>query len=348
MGEDYTLGHRPALDGIRGVAVLLVIVGHALGPTSSDPATAGVTIFFVLSGFLITQLLLEERQSTGRVRLGRFYVRRARRLLPALWLLLAPTVALAAAGKVSWQPVVLAATYTTDLAPALGMHAGPLVHLWSLSLEEQFYGLWPLLLVPVIRSRWRGCLAVAGAIVASTVLRHVLVHDQASAIAHGFRPDTRADAILLGCLLALTSRVWCRWAYLPLAAALSTAVFVVAVTRHGWPGSADMIIVLALSSAVVVAWAATTSGGPAAKALAIRPLRFTGRISYAMYLWQTPVVVAMLDVPPLKRLALVLVATYAIAATSWYLVERPFLHRRRSEPTGALDRGASVSISGSR
>ena len=153
MGEDgFTLGRRPALDGLRGIAVLLVIIGHQTRSVTGA-AWAGVTIFFVLSGFLITRLLLEEHRETGRIDRTAFYTRRARRLLPALALLLLYFAMAALTGKYPWQPIAFAVTFTANLAATFGVILGGLGHTWSLALEEQFYALWPFALIPLARHR---------------------------------------------------------------------------------------------------------------------------------------------------------------------------------------------------
>ncbi len=191
------------LDGIRGLAVLLVIVGHAAHPQSQPLAAAGVTLFFVLSGYLITGILLRDADETGRPQdLRRFYGRRARRLLPALTLLLAFEIAFRIVSGRSLLPVLYAGTYSTNVAIAWN-ETSSLSHTWSLALEEQFYLLWPLALPVVLRSR-RPLALIAGVAVASAALRTVLYFGFPPLWLFAyFGPFTRIDAILAGCGLAI-------------------------------------------------------------------------------------------------------------------------------------------------
>ena len=151
------LGYRPSLDGLRAVAILLVV---AVLPRSWLPGgTLGVDLFFVLSGFLITTLLLEERGATGDVSLPHFYARRALRLLPALWLLLIVYVAYGLANGHHGLPshvlgaAAIGAGHVANFFAAAGSpnQAHYLVHLWSLAQEEQFYLLWPIVLLALLR-----------------------------------------------------------------------------------------------------------------------------------------------------------------------------------------------------
>ncbi len=161
MESRARLGYVPALDGVRAVAVLLVVACHAL---SMPGGFLGVEIFFVLSGFLITTLLLEERQAQGRLGLRSFYIRRVWRLYPALAALLAAWLVLSALGLTPLPPageavgVLVSGTYLANAANAwfFPLPIG-LQHLWSLALEEQFYLLWPPLLALVLYKRigWR-------------------------------------------------------------------------------------------------------------------------------------------------------------------------------------------------
>src|SRR4051794_30070266 len=159
MRQGQRLGYLPALDGVRGIAIALVVSFHAFGWPRSG--TLGVDLFFVLSGFLITTLLLEEHRRSGRIRIRAFYARRAWRLLPALIALLVPFLLLAGAallfrGAVPSSLLLgigAALTYTSNLVVASDISAVPaaLVHLWSLAAEGQFYVVWPLMVLVVLR-----------------------------------------------------------------------------------------------------------------------------------------------------------------------------------------------------
>src|SRR4051812_44258785 len=144
MGDAKRLA---TLDGLRAFAVILVIATHSIADLPIGGV--GVLLFFVLSGYLITTLLIRERDATGRIALRLFYLRRAIRLYPALIVMLVVTVALGA----SVGSALMAATYTTNLFNSLGIGNSPYGHTWSLAIEEQFYLLWPFLLPMVLRRR---------------------------------------------------------------------------------------------------------------------------------------------------------------------------------------------------
>src|SRR6478735_1732608 len=209
----WRLGHRPELDGLRGVAIALVVLSHLSRPLSHLRflGLAGVVVFFVLSGFLITSLLLEERERSGSLDLLGFYRRRALRLAPAL---VACVVVVGVAGAAlgsrlgpTYAPTALvlgALTWTANWVVAGGEYAGTaLTHTWSLSIEEQFYLVWPPLLLVLLLRRWQRWLVpalVAGAC-ASAAMRFVLIPEGVDRINNG--SDTRADALLIGCLVAV-------------------------------------------------------------------------------------------------------------------------------------------------
>ena len=330
-GDSFTLGRRPALDGLRGIAVLLVIIGHQTRSVTGA-AWAGVSIFFVFSGFLITRLLLEEHRETGRIDRSAFYTRRARRLLPALALLLLFFATAALTGKYAWQPIALAATFTANLAGPFGIILGGLGHTWSLALEEQFYALWPFALIPLARHRHGSRILILAAL-GSAALRIALVHDNHTGQLYGFRPDTRADAIIIGCLLALNVERVHRLPRLPLLAAVAALMATVCCFLNGWTATSWIITPVALSTAILIAWAVRPGPVPGARAFTNPALRGTGRISYGMYLWQEPIIVMASALPLAERVPVTLAATYAAALASWLIVERPFMRRSPVQPT---------------
>lgn len=205
-------GWLPALDGLRALAVLAVVAFH-VDPALVPSGSLGVEVFFVLSGFLITRLLLAEHARTGTVRLRSFYARRLRRLMPALVLLvLAQTVVLGVHGRLGGAYAADAAralSYTDDLFLGYGGTRGPFALTWSLSIEEQFYLLWPAVLLALLarfrRSGRRGGRPLVPALarlVALAVAVHLLV---AATVPAGwvpnFLPSSRLDALLAGALL---------------------------------------------------------------------------------------------------------------------------------------------------
>jgi peptidoglycan/LPS O-acetylase OafA/YrhL len=358
------LGYEPALDGLRALAVLCVMVGHtSLLGAGADLSGAdgtlgclrggflGVDIFFVLSGFLITALLLNEQRQTGRISLKAFYGRRALRLLPAL------AVLLGACGLcVAWRlgggdfrlvrrGILLAlGCGVNTYFWVTGTHAGMLTHSWSLGLEEKFYFMWPAALCALLRWRIRRrwiLLGVLAGIVASALLRAAC---WGSSTAVGPRLaisslPARADNLLIGVLLALLA---C-WGGLPRSPAGRAAL------RVGACGALALLAgmvwscgpgpgVYSLAGAAAALLVAGLVAGPPRllrAALAAPPLAWVGRISYGLYLWHVPVfcLAPLALFRPFGRGgpvillagALAFALSFGAAATSYYLVERPFL-----------------------
>ena len=364
-------GHNPALDGLRALAVLSVLVFHLDGLRGGY---LGVDVFFVLSGYLITGQLLAERDRTGRVSLTRFYARRAFRLLPAFWLLAAvgfTVVVLLGTGSADERDeflrgLVASLLYLNNYWQVVrqNMGAGWLGHTWSLSLEEQFYLLWPLALVALCRwgrvARRLPSLLLT-AVVVIMLWRDVLGAFGASATRTYFALDTRADSLLVGCaltawlraarpgpagvtpaVLAARRRLGRVAAVLPVAGPVAVALLAVAMTTapaSGWgprPVSLSYggyTVVALLAGLVILAAEVGPATGGLYRALATRPLAWLGRVSYGFYLWHFPVVVYWGDdlTRALGRWPAILAVgaiSTALAAGSFYLLERPVQRRR--------------------
>lgn len=349
-------GYVPALDGIRALAVVAVLAFHG-GVSWMEGGFLGVDAFFVLSGYLITALLLRERASAGRIDMVAFWGRRARRLLPALLLVIAvvtvvaPRVlpeqevrllrgdGLAALLYVAnWRMISRGGDYFAQTAAP-----SPLQHTWSLGIEEQFYLLWPLLLLGLLAGRrplrrlFVTCVVGASASAIWLSLLH-RADDPARAY---FGTDTRAASLLIGAALAAALA-----ARLPgndgggigagqRRVALVTAVTGVLITGLAWTQlSGDDVrlyrggmAVVALAVAAVIAHVVLVPDGLSARALSLPPLPGLGRISYGVYLWHWPVnIVVNADRTGLQGTELFglrCLVTIAIATVSYVLLERP-------------------------
>ncbi|MCZ2836438.1 acyltransferase family protein [Modestobacter sp. VKM Ac-2985] len=349
------LGHRPELDGVRAVAVLLVLVHHVLQPTRFA-GFLGVDVFFVLSGFLITTLLVEERRRSGRIRLGTFWLRRALRLYPALLLLL-----------VVWVPVwvwhegsllhqlrnaVVAGSYTGNLYMTYtGEWLGPLAHTWSLALEEQYYLVWPLVLVVGVSTlrRTRGLLGLVLAGTAVTALVHLAEYRFGTA---SFPIESTAVGLLAGSALALVlvSATAARARAVlgapvtgPAGALLLLAVLPVFSLTTALPDGAYTLLAV-VGTVLLVGGLVVRRGDRLNRALSVRPVVWLGRVSYGVYLWHYPLVLLVADLrpdwSPWARLTVVLGLSVLAAAASHRWVEQPFL-RLKDRVGGAA--GAPVS-----
>lgn len=352
------LGYRRAYDGVRALSILLVATTH--GGASFRGGFIGLDMFFVLSGFLITSLLLEEWHLTGRIDRRAFYGRRARRLLPALLTTVAALAILRffVPGIDHGWPLIPRALviifYAGNWVVALvGIRPlGALIQTWSLAVEEQFYIVWPLLFIACFRRRWRPqsvLLLLIGCALTSAAWRAFLYAVPHRRIPFGpihnatyWRSDTRADGLALGCALAvavatsqgreLLGRL-CRSTPVAFAALLFLAVVVDRANLYdswlylgGW---------LAVNLAVVVLLAHiyVRERGLVPRFLARRPLVWVGKRSYGIYLLHFPIFVLMsparihLGVWPLFALRMAVTCLAAAAMFRW--IETYFLKRKR-------------------
>jgi len=317
-----SLSYRPELDGLRALAIIAVIAQHINLPSTTLAGMVGVNLFFVLSGYLITRILATELRQTGRIDLRRFYERRVRRLVPGLVALLVATGFLMAFQGRLWQylgPAFVSLFYVSDVAKSIGFDLGYVGHTWSLAVEEQFYLIWPALLLFLPR---RFLLPVIGiGIAVAVAMQVVVVGFQDNVLGH-FRPDVRADAILWGCLIALVPIKVPRWA-----AATALAGLVVLSLTYLWPYA---IALSSVFSAVLVAGASTL-----ARPLSWRPLVRIGQISYGLYLWHA-IPYGLFEqrtmAGDVSAMVAVVVLTFGLALLSERFIERPFRRPRTTQP----------------
>jgi peptidoglycan/LPS O-acetylase OafA/YrhL len=365
--------HRPALDGLRALAVLAVIAYH-LG-SNVHGGFLGVDAFFVLSGYLITSLLVREHASSGRINFARFWLRRARRLLPAVLVL----VAVVAWHVAATAPITTYAARRADLLSTLFYYANwhfiavsqsyfaqftagvsPLEHMWSLSIEEQFYLTWPVLLLVVVwvakRRIWPTLAIIGLAAVASAALmaaRYTAIDPTRAYIG----TDTRAFELLVGAALAVlifkrrallrSERLGglARWG-LPIVAA-GAAVFVLRLSAQSSLYFRGGGLVFALLVAAGIAGVEAVPRSFTGRVLSLRPLAWLGRVSYGVYLWHWPIIVWTARTsaswnPRVREVGLT-AAAIAAGALSYYVVERPIRYGRLRWPRRASARPVVAS-----
>jgi peptidoglycan/LPS O-acetylase OafA/YrhL len=364
-----------ALDGIRALSILAVIGVHLSVPFAPGGGM-GVIVFFVLSGFLITTLLLDERERLGQVSLRLFYARRALRLGPALAVVLvaACVVALSSPGtalsKETLHFAPAALLYVGNWLRALSPKfvGGTLAHTWSLSVEEQFYLLWPptLMLMLACGARLRTVLwaALAGALL-SDLGKIVDWSSGASLDAAANRmygTDLSADALLLGCALAVAIRIdparmrrLVRFLGPPAAVYLVVVVTVIHPLVGGYQAARafDAIAwpMVSVAAAAVIGHLVLVRGSIAARALSLPPVTYIGRISYGLYLWHYPLLIWMVlwahfALHSVAWQALVDVAlSVAVASLSYHVIERRALALKdRLRPATAAATAAGEAV----
>jgi peptidoglycan/LPS O-acetylase OafA/YrhL len=296
--SDDTLGYRPGLDGLRALAIGVVLVAHVGGPSDGVNGWPGVTLFFVLSGYLITRLLLEERSATGRLHVLSFWRRRFARLLPAALLVIVVVALFDPNYKRAWLVAAYLANWTMILH---WTPLGPLSHFWSLAVEEQFYLVWPLaltliLMVPML-ARPRLLIVIA----VGVALLRMAQDDPRFAL---YATPTRFDALLIGAAAAMVTLPKPRTL---LAIAAAVVVAGMSLLPYGLIPSLGIPVVIA-ASLVLIAFGLTWTPNWA--------LVRIGVISYGLYLWHFPILWTI-DAP------LGLVLSFMAAELSYRLLEAP-------------------------
>lgn len=304
--------YNPALDGLRAIAVLAVIEFHGHWHWLGLQGSLGVDMFFVLSGFLITSILLREEEAGG-IRLGEFYLRRARRLYPALITL---TALMLAAGWITWKSAGIVLLYLSDyIAPP-----DILGHTWTLAVEEHYYLLWPLLLPFVARMGRRNAVVLLALLYAAAFLWNIY---QPFAYRFGFRFDMTLTGLLFGCLLAFLPRD----TKLPFVALALASLYTIA----SGPGHARAFAEAATACLIVLSYQTTIPF------LTRAPLVYIGRISYGIYLYHWPVQWLLRNTAEgWQQLLLVIVVSIACAALSYHTVEAYFRKPRPVSYSGTL------------
>jgi peptidoglycan/LPS O-acetylase OafA/YrhL len=352
---DSRAKYLPGLDGVRAAAVIAVL-GYHFGVPHMDGGLLGVSVFFTLSGFLITGILITAWQRTGRIPLGRFYLGRARRLLPALAVVLLTVLAVTALvdrdqlGQ-RWRETVAACFYVSNWftirtgSSYFDLLAGPspLEHLWSLAVEEQFYLIWPVLLLVLLRMtggrKPRVALIAAGLAAVSFVLLAVLAHTGIDNTRPYEGTDTRVGELLVGAALALVYRP-SRITITPpravragvdvagLAALLGIVWLVTSTSTYSLSLYRGGLLMLALMSAVLLV-AVSYPGSVSGRVLGSPVPRWLGERSYGIYLWHMPVVAFTPHHQPgapgdwFWPATLDLALTVLLASLSWTLIEDP-------------------------
>ncbi|HUR77951.1 MAG TPA: acyltransferase family protein [Acidimicrobiales bacterium] len=348
------LPRTPALDGLRGAALVAVLLFHSRFSWAGG-GFLGVSTFFVLSGFLITGLLLRERDVTGTIRLGGFWERRARRLAPALVVLLVVVIAYvvlatAHAPRGLVGDAIASVTWVANWRFVLAEHSyadlfttpSPFQHMWSLAVEEQVYLLLPIAAVLLLGrrgrpKRWRLAVGLAVFAIASTAAAAMLHTRGAAPLHEYYGTDARAAEPVVGAILALVLVRSGGLAQLPTRVRVALDVAGVAslgglvmlfsqMTQRSDALYQGGFLLTAVLSALVIA-AATQPGGVVSAVFGFEPLAGLGRVSYGAYLYHWPIFLwlspARTGLPPLRLLVLRLLVTIVSAAASYALIEAP-------------------------
>lgn len=340
----FRLGYFPFLDGMRGIFMLAIMFFHSGAPILTGTFIS-LNTFFVLSGFLITSLLIKEWDRYGQISLKNFYLRRALRLLPALFAILIVYNIICYLFLKNpldhLEDSLLVLFYASNWTRAFD-YDRPLIlgHAWSLSVEEQFYILWPLVLIIMLRYvKTRSSIVTIVSVGILTLLLHRIYMQYSGAsverIYNG--SDTRGDSLLIGCALGiiLSSNLLPKSKNLPTmmryASVVAASGIAVICIAANWRHPSTYYFVLSLVdifSVLMILGLILSQGGIVRKVLELPFLVWTGKISYGIYLWHFPIfhfLYARLGLPWYLIVTVGCVLTFAVATVSYYLLEQPFL-----------------------
>lgn len=352
LPETAKFGYIPGLDGLRALAVLIVLVAH-MGFEHIIPGGFGVTVFFFISGFLITRLLLAESDKQGRIGLKHFYTRRFVRLYPALIFMILGSTALYGLSGIGLPTVThffAALFYFGNIFHVFNeTTVMPWTHLWSLAVEEHFYLMFPLLMV-FCRGNWRKtAYALIGVIIFAVVWRtYILTSTSLPGQVYNYMmTDTRIDSLAWGCLLSVGLHLSGDHRRFKLLLGLIPSMLAIGgllvsflirdetfryTVRFTLQGASLFVLVLNFYYWQTIRFAI--------RWLEFRPLAWVGQISYALYLWHVPIYGFMhhfVERSP-HMIATTITLSFAISAFSFYIVEKPFVALRRKFGSHAIKR----------
>ena len=358
--------YRADIDGLRAIAILLVVGSH-IGVPFLSGGFVGVDVFFVISGYLITDLLIREHRATGRIDIAGFYARRARRLLPALAAMIGVTLLIGLAVLLPDELVALSQSAAAALAFsgnfffwrtqqsyfANASAPFPLQHLWTLAVEEQFYLVWPVVLLATgvaaskrTRDLARAALSPLCALVLMSLALSVGLARRAPSAAFFLLP-TRAFELGLGALLACAPIARWRGAWFLASSGLVAIAAASVLFSASTPFPSFFALLPVLGAVALLAASDLDADNPVTRCLSARPLAGLGKVSYGWYLWLWPLLALTRIVwgsePVLLRNLIVALVALALSAVSWRWIERPVRERRLRivrSTRGALTSGA--------
>ncbi len=351
--EAVKFKHIPALDGIRGIAILMVMIYHliALVPELNSIAKGGflgVDVFFVLSGFLITSILIREYEEHGQINLKKFYLRRFLRLIPAFWIfliciyffgnyLLPPD---RAKTIYTYNNLFYAFSYLMNWHGAFDGLTGILTHTWSLAVEEQFYIIWSLILFTVFaeKTKRNQIFILTSILILGLILwRLFRLYISTSTLTLYYSTDTRIDSLLIGCAAAMIYSwrllpekfyVSRQFNFLALASLVTIFIMLQGFDKFDPLLYCGPISIFAMAVAIMILWILNRQRSLPKTILEIKPLRWLGQISYGLYLWHGPFYEfgkKMFESVPVQIIVGVGLALI-VSTISFYFIEKPFLN----------------------